>query len=174
MNSSFIPSQEFLEFVELINKRQKELGKIKKESYKSFGFFDADYKVIKNEIKKDVKFIYDPEMKGMDFHRVRISAPACEREFLDPERMNETQIKGLRCCGTLCWKCHRPYDLSCSWFKKTRPVDGWCAIRNDIHGVESYAVLDCPMFIPTQKPRFKLNIPDETKKRKKKMNSKSA
>lgn len=61
--------------------------------------------------------------------------------------------------SSLCWYCSNVYG-GCSWSIKYEPIDGWEAIRNDLHvhttidgnmteprTVESYAVLECPQFI---------------------------
>ena len=62
---------------------------------------------------------------------------------------------GTQCCHqqTLCWDCANATG-GCSWSMHTehKPVEGWNAIRRDIHNkysepVESYIVISCPEFV---------------------------
>jgi hypothetical protein len=70
--------------------------------------------------------------------------------------MNSAELsdyyKGLYRPATLCELCKNACG-NCPWSEKDRqtPVKGWDAIRNDIAcdtktRVESYVVLDCPLF----------------------------
>lgn len=67
--------------------------------------------------------------------------------------------------STLCWCCSNAYG-GCSWSIKYEPVEGWDAIRNDLHIYTtqdgliagpresiSYVVLECPEFVLDE--RFK-------------------
>ena len=54
---------------------------------------------------------------------------------------------------TLCWKCaHSGHGNKspCPWEREFKPVGGWKAVRYELKvcrkSVESYMVLDCPMF----------------------------
>lgn len=53
---------------------------------------------------------------------------------------------------TLCWSCQKACG-GCSWSKQLVPVEGWQAIRRDIHNnvvgadMESYRVIVCPQYV---------------------------
>ena len=84
---------------------------------------------------------------------------------------------------TKCWDCARACGL-CPWseYKRQRPVPGWTAKRRDVkmqgtwcgrlvtRRVESYLVLDCPLFVEsvregeTEKQTHRRWTEDETKR----------
>ena len=54
---------------------------------------------------------------------------------------------------TICWDCANACG-GCSWSDhwKHKPVEGWNAVRNDLHNkdgavIESYIVYECPEFV---------------------------
>jgi hypothetical protein len=58
-------------------------------------------------------------------------------------------IKGIL-SNTLCWKCKRATDSSCSWSKEFKPVEGWEAVQTTIKGQSyrnTYRVKKCPKFV---------------------------
>lgn len=102
-------------------------------------------------------FVFDYSQKGLDLHKARIAAPAIDREMLEYEKLNPEQLRGLHLAGTLCWACQHPYSRSCNWCQNKRPVAGWAAERRDVNHLLSYYVLDCPNYIPSQRPRYDLS-----------------
>lgn len=57
-------------------------------------------------------------------------------------------IKG-KLSDTLCWKCKRATDGSCSWSKYLIPVEGWDAEKRERRSEvyrQTYYVKSCPLF----------------------------
>lgn len=57
-------------------------------------------------------------------------------------------IKGIL-SDSLCWKCSRSTDSSCSWSRSFIPVEGWDAEPTERYSEvykTSYCVKECPMF----------------------------
>ena len=61
---------------------------------------------------------------------------------------------------TLCWDCQRAGRSECSWDRKeAKPVEGWEAIPVKINvgadrrvqNVQTYVVINCPLFIPEER-----------------------
>lgn len=71
-------------------------------------------------------------------------------------------IKGIL-SDSLCWKCSRATDGSCSWSDDFVPVKGWKAEQDIIGRHITYNVRECPMFTMTIADRIK----DEKEKHKK-------
>ena len=63
-------------------------------------------------------------------------------------------IKGIL-SDSLCWKCSRATDDSCSWSDGFVPVKGWKANKDIIGRHITYNVRECPMFTMTITDRIK-------------------
>lgn len=44
---------------------------------------------------------------------------------------------------TLCWDCMRSVKRQCAWARKSKPIEGWKAVKSK----DGYAVLACPEFV---------------------------
>lgn len=63
--------------------------------------------------------------------------------------MAEVGNHGFVQSDSLCWRCSRATDGSCSWSGSLTPVDGWVAEitkAENHYGSETYRVRECPQF----------------------------
>ena len=69
--------------------------------------------------------------------------------FDDLEKYRKDIDSGIhRDFQQLCWNCKRSLDLSCSWSSDLVPIKDWKAITSTCNERVSFAILECPLFLP--------------------------